>query len=238
MSKFFKLNKLILQTFFLYIFILINSSIGLERYNDGVSISNYFSGVISLQDNKYKNSYEFFKTLENLEDKHTIYSKSYIETLVNNSKINEAFRYSNKLKKKGMSFFFSDIVTISKFIKNGNFNKANNYFNSTENRKYTPLQDLISQIIFSWVKIEESKLNYNEALEVFELINPKYKNIKNINNVFLNCYFDTANTETKFKNLVDDKNTDFSRYAFFYANYLLKKRFNKKSKLSLKQKID
>ena len=78
MSKFFKLNKLILQTFFLYIFILINSSIGLERYNDGVSISNYFSGVISLQDNKYKNSYEFFKTLENLEDKHTIYSKSYI----------------------------------------------------------------------------------------------------------------------------------------------------------------
>ena len=237
MCKFFKLKKIILQTFILYIFVLVNSSMSLEKYYDGDSVSNYFSGVISLQDNRYKDSYEFFKTLENLEDKHTIYSKSYIETLVNNSKINEAFRYSNKLKKKGMSFFFSDIVIISKFIKNGNFNKANNYFNSIENRKYTSLQELISQIIFSWVKIEESKLNYNEALKVFELINPRYNNIKNINNVFLNCYFDTANTDTKFKKLVNDKNTDFSRYAFFYANYLLKKDLAKKANLVLSAKL-
>ena len=150
----------------------------LEKYYDGESVSNYFSGVISLQDNKYKDSYEFFKTLENLEDKHAIYSNSYIETLVNNSKINEAFRYSNKLKKKGMSFFFSDIVIISKFIKNGNFKKANDYLNSIESRNYTSLQELISQIIFSWVKVEESKLNYNEALKVFELINPRYKILK------------------------------------------------------------
>ena len=46
----------------------------------------------------------FLKKLENLEDKHTIYSKSYIETLVNNSKINEAFKYSKKLKKKNEFF--------------------------------------------------------------------------------------------------------------------------------------
>ena len=210
----------------------------LEKYYDGESVSNYFSGVISLQDNKYKDSYEFFKTLENLEDKHAIYSNSYIETLVNNSKINEAFRYSIKLKKKGMSFFFSDIVIISKFIKNGNFKKANDYLNSIESRNYTSLQELISQIIFSWVKVEESKLNYNEALKVFELINPRYKNIKNINNVFLNCYFDTANTEIKFKKLINDKNTDFSRYAFFYANYLLKKDLKKKANLVLGAKLN
>ena len=63
MCKFFKLKKIILQTFILHIFVLVNSSMSLEKYYDGDSVSNYFSGVISLQDNKYKDSYEFFKTL-------------------------------------------------------------------------------------------------------------------------------------------------------------------------------
>ena len=97
---------------------------------------------------------------EYLEDNHSKFSNSYIEALINNSKINEAFKFSNKLKKKRMSFFQSDLVIISKFIKNGYFNKADEYLNSIENRNYTPLQELLSQIIFSWVKVEESRLNY------------------------------------------------------------------------------
>ena len=101
MLKFFKLKKLLLQTLFLYIFLLTSSGVSLERFYRGESVSNYFSGVVSLNDNKYKESYDFFKNLESLEDDHSQYSKSYIETLINNSKINEAFRYSKKLKKKG-----------------------------------------------------------------------------------------------------------------------------------------
>ena len=100
MSKFFKLYRLILQIVFLNIFLLTSSSVSLEKYYNGESLSNYFSGIISLQDNKYKKSYNFFKNLNNLEDNHINYSKSYIETLVNNSKINEAFKYSTKLKKR------------------------------------------------------------------------------------------------------------------------------------------
>ncbi len=79
---------------------LTSSSMGLEKYYKGESVSNYFSGVISLQDNKYEDSYTFFKSLDNLEDNHSKFPKLYIESLVNNSKINEAFKYSKKLKKK------------------------------------------------------------------------------------------------------------------------------------------
>ena len=43
--------------------------------------------------------------------------------------------------------------------------------------------------------------------------------------------------ETKFQNLINDKNTDFSRYAFFYANYLLKKDLTKKASLFLSEKL-
>ena len=237
MLKFFKLKKLLLQTLFLYIFLLTSSGVSLERFYRGESVSNYFSGVVSLNDNKYKESYDFFKNLESLEDDHSQYSKSYIETLINNSKINEAFRYSKKLKKKGMNFFQSDIIILSKLIKNNNFDKAYDYMSSISENNYPTLQELLNQIIFSWIKIEKSNLNFSEANEVFQQISPRYKNIKKINDVFLNCYFDTKNAEAQFKNLVNDQNTDFSRYTFFYIDYLLKKGLSQKANLVLKAKL-
>ncbi len=238
MNKFFKLKKIIIQTLFLYIFLLTSSTIGIEKYYREDSVSDYFSGIISLQDNKYRDSYNFFKNLENLENTHSKYSKLYLETLVNNSKINEAFKFSLKLKKKEINFFQSDLVVISKFLKNGNFSKADDYLTLTNGKNYTPLQALLGQIILSWTKIEKSKLNFTEAQNVFKLINPKYKNIKKINNVFLNCYFDTQNLEIEFRNLINEKDTDFSRYTFFYANYLIKKESYKKANSILTTKLD
>ena len=221
----------------MYILIFTSSSVSLEKYYRGDTISNYFSGVISLQNNDYEDSYNFFKKLNNLEDNHYKFSKSYLETLVNNSKINEAFKYSKKLEIKKKNFFQSDIVIISKFIKNNNFSKANDYLNLTIKNNYTPLQELLSQIIFSWVSVEKSKLNYDDARQVFKLISPKYKNIKKINDVFLNCYFDTSNVNEKFLSLTNDQTTDFSRYTFFYANYLLKKDHIKKANTILNSKL-
>jgi len=237
MNKIFKLIGIILQTFFFYILIFISSSMSLEKHYTRDTISNYFSGVISLQNNDYEYSYNFFKKLNNLEDNHYKFSKSYIETLVNNSKINEAFKYSKKLKSKKKNFFQSDIIIISKFIKNNNLSKANDYLASTNKNNYTPLHDLLSQIIFSWVTVEKSKLNYDDAKEVFKLISPKYKNIKKINDIFLNCYFDTAKVNEKFLNLINDQTTDFSRYTFFYANYLLKKDLIKKANSILNSQL-
>ncbi len=213
------------------------SSFSLEKHNRGESVSNYFSGILSLKNNKYDESYNFFKKLGNLEDYHSKYSRSFLETLINNYKINEAFNYSKKLKTKEMNFFQSDLVIISKFIKNNNFNKANNILASVNKSNYTSLEELLSQILLNWVQIEKLKLNYEEAMEKFETISPKYKNIKKINNVFLNCHFKTANVEIEFQNLIDDKTTDFSRYTFFYSNYLLKKGLPKKAKIILNEKL-
>ena len=75
----------------------------------------------------------------------------------------------------------------------------------------------MSSIILNWVQVEKFNLNYYEANEKFKLISPQYENIKKINNIFLNCYFDTKNVEKEFQNLINDKTTDFSRYTFFYA---------------------
>ncbi len=237
MNKFIKPIILILQTLFLYILLLTSSSISLEKFYKRDAVSNYFSGVVSFQNNNYEDSYNFFKNLNNFEDNHSGYSKSYIETLINNSKINEANKYSQKLKIKGLNFFQSDVVVISKLIKNKNFAKAYTYLASTNNLNYTPLQELLYQIMFGWVQVEKSKLSYNEAQEIFKSISPKYTNIKKINDVFLNCYFDTSYTDSKFLILVNDQKTDFSRYTFFYVNYLLKKDLFKKASSILTSKL-
>ena len=237
MSNFFKLNKLILQIFFLYIVLLTSSSNSLEKYYRGDSVSNYFSGILSLQDNNYKKSYNFFKKLENFEDNHFEYSKSYLETLVNNSKINEAFKYSKKLQIKKMNFFQSDLVIISKYVKNKDFQKANNLLTAINKNNYTSLEELMNSIILNWVQVEKFNLNYYEANEKFKLISPQYENIKKINNIFLNCYFDTKNVEKEFQNLINDKTTDFSRYTFFYANYLIKKNLPKKASFVLNKEL-
>ena len=237
MSKFFKLNKLILQIFFFYIVLLTGPSFTLEKYYRGDSVSNYFSGVLSLQDNKYKESYYFFKKLGNLENNHFEYSRSFLESLVNNSKINEAFKYSKKLQTKEMNFFQSDLVVLSKFIKNKDFQKANNILTITNKNNYTSLEEFLRQIIQNWVQIEQFNLNFYEANEKFKLISPQYENIKKINNIFLNCYFDTKNLETEFQNLINDKTTDFSRYTFFYANYLFQKNLSKKANSILSEKL-
>ena len=237
MNNFFKLNKLILQIFFLYTVLLTCSGFSLEKHNRGDSVSNYFSGIISLQNNKYKESYNFFKKLENLEDNHSKYSRSFLESLVINSKINEAFNYSKKLKTKKINFFQSDLVMVSKFIKNNDFKKADEILTLSYKNNGTSLEELLSQIIFSWVQIEKSNLNYNEAIEKFQSISPQHKNIKRINNIFLSCYFDTVNVQTEFQNLINDKTTDFSRYTFFYSNYLLKKNLSKRAKFILNEKL-
>ncbi len=237
MSNFFKLNKLILQIFFLYIVLLTGSSNSLEKYYRGDSVSNYFSGILTLQDYNYKKSYNFFKKLENLEDNHFEYSISFLETLVNNSKINEAFKYSKKLQLKKKNFFQSDLIIISKYIKSKDFQKANNLLTRINKNNYTSLEELMSLIILNWVQVEKFNLNYYEANEKFKLINNRYENIKKINNIFLNCYFDTKNVKKEFQNLISDKTTDFSRYTFFYANYLFKKNLPKKASFILSEKL-
>ena len=163
MHKFFKLNKIIIQIFFSYL--LLTAPVqSLEKIYKADTLSNYFSGVVALNSKKYDESYNFLRKLEILGETHSKYSKSFVETLVNNSKINEAFRYGMSLKKKNSNIYESDVVITSKLIKNENFNKAYDHINLLNNKDdYSELQNLIYQVILNWVKIEKFNLGLDEA---------------------------------------------------------------------------
>ena len=45
----------------------------------------------------------------------------------------------------------------------------------------------------------------------------RFENLTKIQNVFLNCYFDSPKTNSLFTEITSNQKTDFSRYNYFYA---------------------
>ena len=91
--------KLIAQILFVIIFFSTLHAKNLDKFNEGSYISDYFLGILLLNDNQYNESYSFLKKLDGLEESHLNYSSRYLYSLVNLGKLNEAFNYSKKLEK-------------------------------------------------------------------------------------------------------------------------------------------
>ena len=75
----FKLSiKLIAQILFVIIFFSTLHAKKPDKLNSGDHISDYFSGILLLNDNQYKESYKFLKKLDGLEESHRNYSSRYL----------------------------------------------------------------------------------------------------------------------------------------------------------------
>lgn len=220
--------KLTFQIFFVTIFFSTLNAKKLDNYNAGKNISDYFTGILLLQDKNYEQSYDFLKRLEGLEENHSNYSSRYLFSLVNLGKFNEAFHYSKKLEKKGISNFESDLIIGTFYLKNQNYILAQKYYLKLKNRNSKLiLNSFVSNSLYNWTKFTE--LDFKDAQNIIKNIDSNfYDNLKKIQNVFLNCFYASKKTEYFFSDLVSDERIDFSRYNYFYASYLL--RNNKQSK--------
>ena len=211
--------KLIAQIFFVIIFFSTLDAKNLDKFDEGSHISDYFSGILLLNDNQYNESYKFLKKLEGLEESHNHYSSKYLFSLVNLGKFNEAFSYSKKLEKRKLGNFESNLIMGIYYLKNQNYDLAKDYFLKLKNRKSSSvLNNFVSNSLLNWVSF--NNLNLNSAKNTINTINPRFENLRNIQNVFLHCFYKSQETELFFKNLLSNKKIDFSRYNYFYALYL------------------
>ncbi len=211
--------KFTLQFFFVIIFFSTAEAKNSDLLVQGKNISNYFSGILSLNSNQYSESYKYFNRLSNLERSHSNFGKRYLFTLVNLGKINEAFHFSKKLEKKNQSTFESDLIIGIYYLKNEENNLAKKYFIKIKKRKKEILLNaFIIESLLNWVDLDNT--NLNSAKKKINSSEPVFENLKRIQNVFLHCYFNDVNTDVFFKKLINDKKIDFSRYNYFYANYL------------------
>ena len=79
--------KFILQILIVIIYFSTLHAKNMDNFDKGNQISNYFSGIILLNDNLYKESYNYLKKLDGLEKSHNTYSAKYLFSLVNLGKI-------------------------------------------------------------------------------------------------------------------------------------------------------
>ncbi len=211
--------QIIVQILLVIIFFSTLNAKNLDKFDKGNHISDYFSGILLLNDNQYNESYNFLKKLDGLEETHIDYSSKYLFSLVNLGKFNEAFNYSKKLEKRKLGNFESDLIMGIYYLKNENYDLAQNYFLKLKNRRSTSvLNNFVSNSLLNWVSFRN--LDLNNAKNKINKINPRFENLRNIQKVFLHCFYNSQETEFLFKNLISDHKIDFSRYNYFYAVYL------------------
>ena len=215
--------KFILQILIVITYFSTLDAKNMDNFNKGNQISNYFSGIILLNDNYYKDSYNYFKKLNGLEKIHNTYSVKYLFSLVNLGKITEAFHYSKKLEKENLANFESNLVIGIYHLKNQKNDLAQNYFSKLYNLNSNfVIKNFISKSLVNWSSFKN--LDFNSAQQKIQEIDSKFDNLKKIQNVFLHCYYQSKKTEYFFERLTVNKDIDFSRYNYFYANYLFQKK--------------
>ena len=228
--------QIILQIFLFFIFFSTLHTRNVDKFNDGNYIANYFSGILLLNENKYNASYKFLKKLDGLEDIHLNYSSKYLFSLVNLERFNEAFNYSKKLEKRKLGNFESDLIIGIHYLKNENYDLAKKYFLKLKARNSQfLLNDFVSTSLLNWVSL--SNLDLNKAENKFNDMDKRFENLKDIQNVFLSCRYKSKKTEILFEELTSNEKIDFSRYNYFYVNYLSKVGKQKKAKKVLESSI-
>ena len=214
-----KLNlKIIGQIIFVIIFFSTLEAKNLNKFDEADHVSDYFSGILLLNDNQYNESFKFLKKLNGLEESHVNYSIKYLYSLVNSGNLNEAFNYSIKLEKQNLDSFETNLITGVFYLKNSNLDLAKKYFLKAKNKNSKFLLNIyVSDSLYNWSNVNSVDINYAN-LELKKL-DKRFENLKRIQKVFLNCYYNSLNTNELFISLIADEKTDFSRYNYFYASY-------------------
>ena len=221
--------KFILQILIVITYFSTLNAKSMDNFNKGNQISNYFLGTILLNDNLYKDSYNYLKKLNDLEKTHNTYSEKYLFSLVNLGKITEAFHFSKKLEKENLANFESNLIIGIYYLKNQRYDQAQNYFSKLYkfNSNFV-IKNFISKSLIDWSSFKN--LNFSNAQQKIQEIDSKFDNLKKIQNVFLHCFYQSKKTEYFYERLTLNKDIDFSRYNYFYANYLFQKKKNIKAK--------
>ena len=221
--------KIILQLVFVIIFFSTLYAKNPEKFNQGNHISNYFSGILLLNDNQYEKSYKYLKELDGLEENHITYSSKYLSSLVNSGRLSEAFKYSKQLEKKKLGNFESELIIGIYYLKNNNYDLAQRYFLKIKKRKSRVLiNNFISSSLVNWISFKDTDLE--TAKNMINDMDSSFENLKSIQNIFLHSYYESKKSEYYFENLTSNDKIDFSRYNYFYAKYLSFKGNDEKAK--------
>ena len=195
----------------------------IDKFLNENDITNYFSGIVAINENQYQDSYYYLKDLNSLEQSHYNYSQYFQYSLITLKKFREAVNYSKKLEENKIDNFESNLISAVYYLKNQDQAKSTYYIEQLIDKSQPgTIQNLVSSSLNSWVNIKNQP-NLGSSLQLLDSIPRNFENLKKIQKAFVYCYFDSNKTGNVFRELFANPNIDFSRYIFFYVNYLLNK---------------
>ncbi len=186
-------------------------------FNDfnSTDLSNYFSGIVAFENQDNSEALRFFNLTKVLINKHDSYLRRFVNSLVLDSKVPQAINLLYKNENKSNSDFYdAHIILVVDSLKKNNFKKADKYL--SQSLKFQD-EDRIKLVIFETLK------QYIYTFKNKKILNNKknFGNLSFIAETFQRCYLGDIKTPSFFLNLINNQQGDYSRYIFFYLNYLI-----------------
>ncbi len=177
-------------------------------------LSNYLSAIISYNNENNSSSVKFFDASKNLINKHENYLKDYIFALMLNGEVEKALYQIKSTKNQQLkNFFEADLLLILDNFKKKKFKKNDLLLNKL--KKHNELNNY-NQLIYKTLS------EYNQLFQKNKI--PQDNNLGKlslINNAFIYCYLNDQETSSKFLEIIESEEGGYSRYLFFYINYLI-----------------
>lgn len=220
--------KLLIKKIYIISFLLIIFSIKPEVFakDNNIqytrdNISNYFLGIISVNKDYNNRAFKHLRKVQSLKNKHSQFNVEFIRTLVLLEKFDQAFAFSKNVWTGDEFFFEADLLIGLDFFIKEDYINAEKYFERLNkiSRYNIFFKDFIGNILIAWSKASQG--DQKDSFKFLEKIPKPYQHIKKIQNILLQCYFDTNETRKLFEELIQDNDYNFSRYNFFLINHLL-----------------
>jgi len=209
-----KLIKLIAVFILFYQTAAYSKSASFNDFNSR-DLTNYFSGIIAYENRENTDALKFFNASKVLINRHDSYLKRYVNSLVLENKVAQAINIiKNRSNKDNTDFFNAYILLVIDSLKRNDFVKADKYLTQSlkfqDQRRFNlVISGTLRQYIYTFKnkKILSNKQNFG--------------NLSLISQSFQRCYLQQKNTGSFFLNLINNQQGDYSRYIFFYINYLV-----------------
>ena len=181
---------------------------------DQKNLSNYFSAVLSINNNDAKNSLKFLENSNILNDRHEEYFKNYIKSLVANEKVDLAIK-KIKYSQNNYSFLEREVILLVDNLINKNLEKS-----SLNLEKIESLIDPDDRYHIILSKVLKNYLEVFKSNNIKSYKNNNFAELDDISLAFLSCYFDLKNTDKRFEEFIGYNGSN-SRYIYFYLDYLI-----------------
>ena len=182
---------------------------------DSKNISKYFSGIVAFGNKKNSEALDFFNSSKILINTHDPFLKRYVSSLVLENKVLQAIQIiKQNYENENIDFFDSYLLLIIDSLKKNELDIAYEYISiannfAEEDRFNFAILESLKQYVylFKEKKFLDDKKNFGRLSYISE--------------TFQKCYLDDPKTGRYFSKLINDPESDFTRYIYFYISYLV-----------------